>query len=57
VKFLQMTVVPYMTVSLITALGALRTGDIGTIAVKGGAILLPAQLRWSVVRNVLRWVR
>ena len=40
ILLLQMTVLPYITLSLITGLGRLRYQDVTTLALKVGALLL-----------------
>ena len=40
VRLLQMTVLPYVTISIISSLGALNLSQAKTLAVRGGAVLL-----------------
>ena len=40
VRLLQVTVIPYISLSLITGIGALRYDEVKGLALKGGAILL-----------------
>src|ERR1051325_8709990 len=45
IKLLQMTVLPYVTVSIIGGLGALNAAQVRTLAVRLGAVLA---LLWAV---------
>ena len=40
IRLLQITVIPYIVVALITGLGRLSYGEVKTLAVKGGSVLL-----------------
>jgi Na+/H+-dicarboxylate symporter len=40
IMLLQMTVIPYITVSLITALGRLTYADVRSLGLKAGGVLL-----------------
>jgi Na+/H+-dicarboxylate symporter len=50
IRLLQMTVVPYIAVSLIGAVGGLDYGSARQLALKGGAVLL---MTWAVALSVV----
>jgi len=50
IKLLQITVIPFISVSLITGLGSQSIEDVKAIALKGGSIIL---LVWSIALTVL----
>ena len=49
-KLLQMTVLPYVVVSIIIGLGSLNLGQAKTLALRGGAVLL---LLWALTLAVV----
>jgi Na+/H+-dicarboxylate symporter len=51
IRLLQITVLPYISIALITGLGRLEFNDVKRLAVKGGTILL---LLWGVAISPLR---
>ncbi len=50
IKLLQITVIPYVSLSLITGVGGLRYDDIKVLALKGGGVLLGV---WAVTLLVV----
>src|SRR3982750_4455763 len=49
VRLLQMTVLPYVTISIISSLGALNLAQAKTLALRGGAVLLGL---WAIAFTV-----
>ena len=50
IRLLQVTVIPFISVSLITGIGKLKFEQVKSLAIKGGSILL---LIWGLVVTVL----
>lgn len=50
IRLLQITVIPYISLSLITAIGALHFHEIKRLAIKGGCVLL---LIWGLVLSTI----
>ena len=50
IKLLQVTVIPYISLSLITALGAMQYHEVKELAFKGGTILLAI---WAITLSVV----
>ena len=40
IRLLQITVIPYISLSLITGLGSMRRDEVGRLSLKGGAVIL-----------------
>ena len=53
IKLLQVTVIPFISVSLITGIGSQKLDDVKALALKGGGILL---LVWTIVVAVLLFI-
>ena len=53
IKLLQVTVIPFISVSLITGIGSQKLEDVKALALKGGGILL---LVWTIVVVVLLFI-
>ena len=53
IKLLQVTVIPFISVSLITGIGSQKLDDVKALALKGGGILL---LVWTIVVVVLLFI-
>lgn len=53
IKLLQVTVIPFISVSLITGIGSQKLDDLKALAIKGGGILL---LVWTIVVVVLLFI-
>ncbi len=50
IRLLQITVIPYITVALITGLGRLESADVRQLLLKGGAVLLAL---WAIAITVV----
>ena len=50
IKLLQVTVIPFISVSLITGIGSQKLEDVKALALKGGSILL---LVWTIAMVVV----
>jgi Na+/H+-dicarboxylate symporter/ABC-type amino acid transport substrate-binding protein len=53
IKLLQVTVIPFISVSLITGIGSQKLDDVKALAIKGGGTLL---LVWTIVVFVLLFI-